>query len=536
MGERKEGEEERIVCVNNIVFRRYLLFITTYRRRDSCTFWGGALFFSFLKKKKLWFFYDTTMNQFQHRQGTEKYISAITDEVINAYAEQLVLEERRRVEKNKHDILRRMKKSDTESTTERTRYRHGGGDIPVEPSHTKTLDHSGMADSKEGEAEEKVGEEREGGSSSKSRSSSSSSSVSSSSDSLSFLCFTSKTKHHKGRTIPLAVESLLAPLEILYGKTFLHAVEIARHQTDGICRYVEEERVGGEGHQQSPLESRPRRGLEPHHTISTRTYPIDGCQRTPQRQRAEKERENDHEQGCLCVEGDSSPPPPPLTPPPVSPLPVELSQASQKNMDGLPSPSRYFYRVGDYTLFTPYFCPCSAYAYQCVRRQEQVCCKHMLALRIALRVEQHYMAFIHSSLPINVSLRDVGGMKRNSLHMDDSMIVPHAHDMEDVFTSSSASAGDEVETCESRSTHLRGLPVFAERLHSCHHDCSYALPRGRRFMSGLMSFAESPSGAVAGAPDRELSVINEDANLFLIREEYVTPAVYNSWLNEALIA
>lgn len=48
---------------------------------------------------------------------------------------------------------------------------------------------------------------------------------------------------------------------------------------------------------------------------------------------------------------------------------------------------RCLYRVGDHTLLSPYYCPCSAYAFQSVRREEVYFCKHLLALQLALWLE-----------------------------------------------------------------------------------------------------------------------------------------------------
>lgn len=48
---------------------------------------------------------------------------------------------------------------------------------------------------------------------------------------------------------------------------------------------------------------------------------------------------------------------------------------------------RYLYRVGEHTLFSPYYCPCSAYSFQSIRREEAYYCKHLLALQLALRLE-----------------------------------------------------------------------------------------------------------------------------------------------------
>ncbi|ORC90315.1 uncharacterized protein TM35_000081130 [Trypanosoma theileri] len=49
---------------------------------------------------------------------------------------------------------------------------------------------------------------------------------------------------------------------------------------------------------------------------------------------------------------------------------------------------RCLYFVGEHCLLSPYFCPCGAYNYQGMRRQETWLCKHLLALRIALHLER----------------------------------------------------------------------------------------------------------------------------------------------------
>ncbi|KAH9577933.1 hypothetical protein LSM04_000152 [Trypanosoma melophagium] len=53
---------------------------------------------------------------------------------------------------------------------------------------------------------------------------------------------------------------------------------------------------------------------------------------------------------------------------------------------------RCLYFVGDHCLLSPYFCPCGAYNYQGMRRQETWLCKHLLALRIALHLERRGLA------------------------------------------------------------------------------------------------------------------------------------------------
>lgn len=60
--------------------------------------------------------------------------------------------------------------------------------------------------------------------------------------------------------------------------------------------------------------------------------------------------------------------------------------------DGGPAPGRCVYFVGEHRLFSPHYCPCGAYGYQGIRRQETWFCKHLLALRIALVLEKRGLA------------------------------------------------------------------------------------------------------------------------------------------------
>lgn len=120
-----------------------------------------------------------------------------------------------------------------------------------------------------------------------------------------------------------AVPQQLAPLEVLYGKNFLHALDIVGKQEEVVMRYVEEDRRG------------------------------------------------------VSMSGHTS----------TDPRSLESPLTSQSSvLPGLVP--RMVYRVGDYILFSPYYCPCSAYAYQCVGRHQFACCKHMLALRLALQLER----------------------------------------------------------------------------------------------------------------------------------------------------
>lgn len=133
----------------------------------------------------------------------------------------------------------------------------------------------------------------------------------------------------EGDDVPGSLEEALAPLEILYGKTFVSAVGIAIHGAETVIRYVE----------------------VPEHTV------------TDDEALGEEEEEQQTHADAHTL---SSPTP--------------LSSCASR--------SRCVYKVGDHILFSPYYCPCSAYAYQSVRRQDVWCCKHMLALQLAIKLEE----------------------------------------------------------------------------------------------------------------------------------------------------
>ncbi|CCW69977.1 unnamed protein product [Phytomonas sp. Hart1] len=126
------------------------------------------------------------------------------------------------------------------------------------------------------------------------------------------------------KVAPVSVEEVLAPLELLYGKTFLSGVGIALHGEESVIRYVEG------------------------NISAAYDVPSGNVQSA-----SDKEEEE-----CRCT----------------------LTSRSL-------STARYVYRVGEHILLSPYYCPCSAYAYQSVRRKKVWCCKHILALRICLALE-----------------------------------------------------------------------------------------------------------------------------------------------------
>lgn len=132
--------------------------------------------------------------------------------------------------------------------------------------------------------------------------------------------------------VGVASEALLAPLEVIFGRTFTHAIQIALHHAEDIVRYVEI--------------------YEPRERSAATTDPLEAGEEEQQPSVGGKRiREN-------------------------------ISDRSEAATDG-----RMLYRVGDYTLFSPFFCPCSAYAYRSIRRKQCLCCKHILALRLALKLE-----------------------------------------------------------------------------------------------------------------------------------------------------
>lgn len=198
-------------------------------------------------------------------------------------------------------------------------------------------------------------------------------------------------------TSPAASDSFLshsAALEVLYGKTFLHALDIVYHPEEMVLRYVEEERNGRRrrstttttfSHETSQAAHHPTREDEAEECASGGggggveqgvvhwdATPPEVVHRLPATQNATAQAEEE--------EQDTQP-----TPPCSSPLPTRTTAASSPASRLVP---RSVYRVGDYILFSPYYCPCSAYAYQCIRKHEFSCCKHMLALRMVLHAEE----------------------------------------------------------------------------------------------------------------------------------------------------
>ncbi|GET93661.1 hypothetical protein, conserved [Leishmania tarentolae] len=136
--------------------------------------------------------------------------------------------------------------------------------------------------------------------------------------------------------VPKSIQEALAPLEVLYGKTALSAIGIALHGTEPVIRYVERAEVNLSNEEDS---------------VKTSDGDVE-CMH--------------NEMPCARRCGSSA-----------------TAVSSQVTIQR----ARCLYQVGDHTLFSPHYCPCSAYAYQSIQRQEVWCCKHMLALQLALRIE-----------------------------------------------------------------------------------------------------------------------------------------------------
>eukprot|EP00796_Vickermania_ingenoplastis_P006739 gene6739-4833_t len=163
------------------------------------------------------------------------------------------------------------------------------------------------------------------------------------------------------RQAALILEQTLAPLEILYGRTFTSAIGIALHHAEDVVRFVEEP-------EKAPAEQNETSVNDEHHSSA------EGGEQMGET--------NDEAAPCQDTEPSS-------LPQSFSPLcsvvePVAGVRSRGPPMKEIP---RSVFRVGDYTLFSAYFCPCSAYAYQSVRRQDFTCCKHLLALQLALKLE-----------------------------------------------------------------------------------------------------------------------------------------------------
>ncbi|KAG5464411.1 hypothetical protein LSCM1_00596 [Leishmania martiniquensis] len=154
--------------------------------------------------------------------------------------------------------------------------------------------------------------------------------------------------------VPRSAEEALAPLEILYGKTALSAIGIALHGAEPIVRYVEQAGVSA-----SDSEAMETSDSEEENA----------------RLGAQRARSTDAD-AVSCT------------------MPCNIGSQEDGQGSGIAAPrkpaeprGRRLYQVGEHTLFSPYYCPCSAYAYQSIQRQEVWCCKHLLALQLALRIE-----------------------------------------------------------------------------------------------------------------------------------------------------
>ncbi|KAG5465886.1 hypothetical protein CUR178_00601 [Leishmania enriettii] len=154
--------------------------------------------------------------------------------------------------------------------------------------------------------------------------------------------------------MPRSVEEALAPLEILYGKTALSAIGIALHGAEPIIRYVERAEVNASGDDESDT-------LDDEDVTTNQETQCAGSSGggAVSVTRCSRAALQEDDQGSVCA---------------VSPKFREQR-------------GRCIYHVGEHTLFSPYYCPCSAYVYQSIQRQEVWCCKHLLALQLALRIE-----------------------------------------------------------------------------------------------------------------------------------------------------
>ncbi|CAG9584117.1 conserved hypothetical protein [Leishmania major strain Friedlin] len=154
--------------------------------------------------------------------------------------------------------------------------------------------------------------------------------------------------------VPKSIEEALAPLEILYGKTALSAIGIALHGTEPVIRYVE----------------RAEADFSDDESVKTADDDVGCVHREAQRARSSGADavSSTPRSNAVSQQGDQE-----------SAAAVSSQSAVQR--------ARCLYQVGEHTLFSPYYCPCSAYAYQSIQRQEVWCCKHMLALQLALRIE-----------------------------------------------------------------------------------------------------------------------------------------------------
>lgn len=163
----------------------------------------------------------------------------------------------------------------------------------------------------------------------------------------------------EGEEVPESLEAALAPLEVLYGKTALSAIGIALHGAEPVVRYVEEGVDAAETVVVDEATSDDEEGeSNPQSAVSPQAIPT--------AMETKKESATGASHAALPVDAKAQS----MTP----------SQAAHRR-------ARCIYHVGEHTLFSPFYCPCSAYAYQSIQRQEVWCCKHLLALQLALRVE-----------------------------------------------------------------------------------------------------------------------------------------------------
>ncbi|KAG5490718.1 hypothetical protein JKF63_00840 [Porcisia hertigi] len=153
--------------------------------------------------------------------------------------------------------------------------------------------------------------------------------------------------------VPRSIEEALAPLEILYGKTALSAIGIALHGAEPIIRYVERAEVKASDN-------------------ATKTSTDDEVNTHHETQHGESSVMDVVSSTGLCNAALE---------------PKDHGSTAGPSFQVAKQRERHLYQVGEHTLFSPYYCPCSAYVYQSIQRQNVWCCKHLLALQLALRVE-----------------------------------------------------------------------------------------------------------------------------------------------------
>lgn len=202
---------------------------------------------------------------------------------------------------------------------------------------------------------------------------------------------------------PQSLEEALAPLELLYGKTALSAIGIVLHGAEPVIRYVEEIDDALEEEGNTAGQSHGSASRKPAMVV-TATDDSDEVTSDDEGSDAHGASRDGSATDLSCAH-DPTPSSPPSRKegdlnccvstmvPSTTAATIAVTPSQQARQRG-----RCLYHVGEHTLFSPYYCPCSAYAYQSIQRQEVWCCKHLLALQLALRMEA-------AGLPHNDTLR-----------------------------------------------------------------------------------------------------------------------------------